>query len=269
MGEIKLIIEPDQDEPGAASVYVDGRIDGNPYRFLLDTGAGRSSVRHDDYTATLPLAGTHQSSTVFKARSESLIQVRRLELGPILKENMTLIRATPGPGAQDLIGMDVLRDFCCHFLFHEQKVQVNPERSEAWLSHAEPLLVDEKFHPYIHIHFGEAQGQAVWDTGASLTVVDMSFIQRHPDFFTPAGESTGTDAAGAQVETPMFMMSSASLGGYTFPPHRVAGVDLSHVNATLTMPMDMIIGYSTFRRANWLFDFPAQKWMISQWLDVE
>jgi len=49
-----------------------------------------------------------------------------------------------------------------------------------------------------------------------------------------------------------------------FPPHRVAGVDLSHVNSTIEVRMDMILGYGTLRKANWLFDFPRKRWAITK-----
>jgi hypothetical protein len=68
------------------------------------------------------------------------------------------------------------------------------------------------------------------------------------------------------METPMFIMAETTIGGHTFPPRRVAGVDLSQVNATIEVPMDLILGYSTMRKANWLFDFPQRKWAISRWL---
>jgi len=41
-------------------------------------------------------------------------------------------------------------------------------------------------------------------------------------------------------------------------------VDLSRANATLDLPMDLILGYTTLRQANWLFDFPAKRWAITR-----
>jgi hypothetical protein len=174
-----------------------------------------------------------------------------------------------GAGVVSLIGVDLLRDFRLHFLFDEDRVSVN-EGSPMDAAHSsEPLMMDKRDHPYIQVQFGDGQANAVWDSGSSITIADLNFINRQSAFFAEAGHSTGTDATGAQAETAMFMMSSASIGGYLFPPHRVAGVDLSGANATLDMPMDLIIGYSTFSKANWWFDFPAKKWMISRWLGVQ
>ncbi len=71
------------------------------------------------------------------------------------------------------------------------------------------------------------------------------------------------------MEAPMFIMSAAVIGDTLFPPHKVAGVDLSRVNSTIERPMDLILGYSTLSKANWLFDFPGKRWAISKRLGVQ
>jgi hypothetical protein len=37
-------------------------------------------------------------------------------------------------------------------------------------------IVDSKFHPYMALQFGEINAVSVGDTGAGITVADMSFI---------------------------------------------------------------------------------------------
>jgi hypothetical protein len=270
LNEFSLILKPDPDEAEAAEIYVDGKIGGRPYRFLLDTGAGKSSVINDEYTATFDSAEQHHSSGVFAKSSEDLIIVPSIEVGPILRENFTLVRADPIPGAAErtsLIGMDLLKDFRLYFRFDQNRVSVD-EDAKALAFSPQNLLMDERFHPYVDVQFERANAQAVWDTGASLTIVDTNFVNKHPELFQPVGQSTGTDSTGAQMETPMFLMAATMIGGCEFPPHRAAGVDLSAVNATLEISMDMILGYSTLRQANWLFDFPRRQWAISQRLGI-
>jgi hypothetical protein len=41
-------------------------------------------------------------------------------------------------------------------------------------------------------------------------------------------------------------------------------VDLAGANSMLRYPMDLIVGYPTIRRAEWLFDFPARRWGYAQ-----
>src|SRR5262249_61682174 len=119
--------------------------------------------------------------------------------------------------------MDVLHDFCCHFFFDDPRITVDASSPQESAYSFEPLLLDEKLHPYVKVKLGDAQASVVWDSGASITIGDLNFIKSRPDFFAVAGQSTGTDATGTQVETPMYTLSSASIGGYTFPPIKVAG----------------------------------------------
>src|SRR5689334_8901179 len=231
MAEVKLIIKPDEEEVEAAEVYVDGKIDGKDYRFLFDTGAGRSSVISDHYTASLQSVGQHTSSGVFTPGSEDLITVPSIEIGPMVRRDFTLTRAAANAiGKSSLIGMDLIKDYRCHFFFNEGLVLVDSGDTTAGDYAFEPLLVDQKYHPYVDVQYGDAHAHAVWDTGASITVVDINFINKHPAFFEEVGQSAGTDSTGTTVQTPMYIMSQAVIDQHEFPPHKVAGVDLSQVN---------------------------------------
>src|SRR5689334_10562932 len=118
MNEIKLIIEPDAEEAEAAEVFVDGTVGGHTYRFLLDTGAARSSVMADDYTSAFACVEQSESSGVFAKSSDEFIMVPDIRVGPISKSNFTLARATQtDPHRGNLIGMDFLKDLRCQFLF--------------------------------------------------------------------------------------------------------------------------------------------------------
>ncbi len=260
MSSIPLIVIPDNNEPGAAELYVDGSINGTPYRFLLDTGAARSSVVADAFTNTLPVVGEHHSSGAFSQTTDDLIKVSQLAVGPIHRENFQLTRVRGNAFARaNLIGMDILKDHCCHFKFDSRRLDIDAAVT-AEDSQFQPLLLDQKYHLYLNVQCGDANASAVWDTGASLTVVDLNYVHSHAAHFSEAGNSIGTDANGTQQETPMFMMPAVQIGGRTFPPHKVAAVDLSPVNARIEIPMDMILGYNLYSGANWLFDFPNSRW---------
>src|SRR5215216_273616 len=160
--------------------------------------------------------------------------------------------------------MNFLTDFRCYFQFDENRVWVDEVVDES--TGFRELIFDSRFHPYIPVQLGIAHANAVWDTGASITVVDASFMEKHPAFFQEAGQSTGIDSTGAEVETPMFTMREVRIGNYFFPSQRVARVNLSQVNATIEIPMDLILGYPALSKANWLFDFPRKRWAITKWL---
>lgn len=263
MDYLELDIKFDEEEPTAAEVFVDGKIGTHDYRFLLDTGAAKTHIIFDEYNADFETVGVKETSGVFKKMQDDLIKIPSIEFGPIAKSNIVIARAAAQfEGMNSLIGMDILKDFRCHFMFDENRVYIDREVDTASNQVSNTLITDSGYHPYIDVQVGSQIAQTVWDSGASLTVVDASFIQKNSSLFERAGSSTGTDASGTSVETTMYVMAESLIGGYSFPKCRVAEVDLSQVNASIEIPMDMILGYNIFSKANWLFDFPRKTWMI-------
>ena len=263
MGGFALVIQPDEEEPEAAEVLVDGSVGRRPYRFLLDTGAAKSAILSDDYTTTFAAIGQHTSSGVFAGGSEDEVIAPTIEVGPIVRRDFPVTRLAENiPQRRNLIGMDLLKGYRCHFLFDENRVEIDGDDLPGASFY--DLALDSRFHPYVPLRFGAVTASTVWDTGAGITVADRGFVARHPALFQPAGQSQGTDATGATVATPIFTMLGATVSDLELPPLRVAGVDLSGVNATIETPMDLILGYNLLRWANWLMDFPRGRWAITK-----
>lgn len=264
MSEINLIIVTDPEEDEAAEVCVEGSAGGHPYRFLLDTGAAISSLKFDDYTAGFASSDQNHSSGVFARHSEDLITVPDLTVGSLSRSDFTLVRQSREAGdTRNLVGMDFLKDYRLHFLINEKRVLVDPALAPD--SNLQDLLVDNRFHPYLPMRWGEIGANAVWDTGAGITIVDMNFVRKNPTLFEEiGGGSTGTDSTGTQMDTPLFTMAAPVIGNTAFPPLKVAGVELGNVNSHIEKPMDLILGYNALVKADWYFDFPARKWAITR-----
>lgn len=261
MNQVPLIVEPDPDEPEAAEVLVDADVDGRSYRLLLDTGAARTSLPWDEYTRKLAVIESDSTSGVFSEMSQELVQVGRIELGPIRRESFTLVRIEQqGRDRRGVIGMDLLHDYCCAFDFEAAVVEVSKGGGCRHAGRPQELWLDGRHHPYLEVDYNGQTARAVWDTGAGITVVDAAFVERAPELFRATDTSVGTDAAGTERETPMYTMASVALGDIRFPTCRVAAVDLSHVNASIERPMDVILGYNLLRHARWVFDFAERNW---------
>ncbi len=271
MDTLQLIILPDEVDSEAAEVLVDGSLEDHGYRFLLDTGAAQTRLQYDSYTGRFPGITQRDSSGVFAEGSFDLITVPHLRVGPIVRNDFTLVRApVNAPGGRNLVGMDLLKDYRLRFLFDESRVVLDPldplDPLESDDTPQRPQLLDlflsATYHPYIPVQFEHGSASAVWDTGAGITVADTNFIQRYPMLFQEIGRSTGTDSTGTAMQTPLFEMTTSMIGGRRFPAQKVAGVDLSRINVTLDTPIDLILGYSTIHQANWIFDFPHKMWGI-------
>jgi predicted aspartyl protease len=259
-------VVPDDEDEDAALLFVDGAVGGRSYRFLLDTGAARTSVRTDDYTAGFARVGADGSAGIFgESSGEDLIVVPSVHLGPIAKTDVTVARARGGPAGGAVVGMDLLADHRLHLLFSERRAAVDPPSEPA--GEGQALVLDRSQHPYVEVYLGDTVAGAVFDTGAGITVVDLALARHHPRHFREVGVSRGTDATGATRETPTLLLSGARIGGRVFPPHVVAGVDLSHVNAGVELPLELVLGYSTLALADWWLDFPDRRWQVTSMTD--
>lgn len=260
--EIPLLVHADADDPDCAEVSVDGSVAGRPYRFVLDTGARSTHVVADEFTAGLADEGVRDSAGVFATRTDTAVTLPDVCVGatpPMTLSTAVLLPASQ-PGARNLLGMDFLRHYQCHFLFDRRLLLLAvSESAGATLA----LHTDDAFHPYVDAGWDRAGASCVWDSGAGITVVDRGFRQQNEGLFEPAGVSVGTDATGTQVRTPTYLMAPVRIGGELFASHRVAEVDLSVANRTLERPMDVLLGWTTLRQANWLFDFPARRWAVT------
>ena len=259
-----IIVVPDPEEPGTAELFVDGFIRRDKYRFLLDTGAGRTFLKWSRRNSHFSKEGDFQTSGIFRGHNHDLISIPSLKLGPMKWENIRVARSKKGgEEGHDLIGMDLLKQHCLHFKFHKRWVDVLGSKHKS----PKPVLslkTDKAWHPYIEVVMGSNTGQAVWDTGASITVVDKAFIAANSGHFSQIGTSKGTDASGKTLETPLMVMKAFKIADHSFPTQRVASVDLSFANKGTEQRMDMILGYNTMHHADWLFDFPSRQWAITR-----
>jgi hypothetical protein len=262
MKHVDLLTQFDDETRECASLYVDGFVQGEKCEFLLDTAAAKTTLKLDTFSALLASVGAKESSGVFGRATYDLVKIESLNVGAIQTRDIVISRAMKGGVDRNLLGMDVLKDFCLYFKFREDKIIL--DRGAMPSLRLQELFVDSGFIPYVPVQCGSKDGQAVWDTGASVTLADINFVAKNPEMFEKLGSSMGTDSTGTSFETPTFLMKALTIGGESFAPHKIVGVDLSHVNAKIERPMDFILGYSTLRQADWIFDFPNRQWGVSK-----
>jgi hypothetical protein len=277
MPPLPLVLEPDPDDPDCAVPIVAVTVAGRPYRFVLDTGAACTTMAPDAYTSALPVSGRGRSHGAFAPTSDPFVTVTDLRAGPMHVTELKVALAEGNwPGAPNLLGMDVLRRYRCHFRFGRGVVEVGPEAgteagteagAEAGQA-AAPVTMNDLWtsaacHPHVDVEWPGVTAHACWDSGAGITVVNRDFWLAHRELFDETGTVTGTDVGGARRETTMLRMSRSVIGCREFGAHKAVVVDLTAANSSLERPMDLILGYPAWRQADWLFDFPARKWALT------
>jgi hypothetical protein len=257
--QVPLIIEPDEDDPDAATVLVDATIAGRPYRLILDTGAARTQLYADEYTSALPAVGEDTSAGGFGGQAtRPIVTATDLVIGPLRIAELGVTRAERE--SAQVLEMDVLGRYCCHFRLGAGVMDLE---APPGVRAGNEVVRGSRGHVYVDVRWPGVSGQACWDTGAGATLVDRGFWFSHPELFEQVGTSAGTDVNGDRFETPLLLMAAPIIGQRRFSGHNAVAVDLSGVNSTTDRPMDLILGYPAIRQADWFFDFPAGRWTLT------
>lgn len=264
MNKIHLHYKFEDEHQDIAEIWIDGQVDGSSQRFILDTGCSRTSLYFSDFSAKYTSLGSRQYSSAFGPAMSDFIKVSQISSGPIQHSDIIIARTASGGNDKNLFGMDLLKNSILHFLPRQKKVEFLSNSS--FITHSQNLYLDSGSIPIIELDINNKAAIAVWDTGAGITIVDQKFLIQNSDLFFSCGQTQGTDSAGHSFETEIYLMKSIKIGDYFFPEHRVVPIDLNHLNPHTGRRIDFILGYSTLRHANWLIDFPAKKWQISQTL---
>ena len=256
---LPLIIEPDSDVSDFAAVQVDAVVAGRTYRMMLDTGAAVTQLVADEYLTSLPVVSEDTSAGAFGRKvTYPVVRIPDLAIGDL---QVGALEVTCGPKLLgSMVGMDVLGRRRCHL-----RLEANILELDALPDHvlAQTLATDSRRHASIELSWPGITARALVDSGSPPTLVNKEFRHNYPELFTQIGMTSGGDASGDHTDTPVLLMHGPVIGGHRFTAHKVVAVDLSGINGATEYPSDLILGYSTLRQADWLFDFPGGKWDIT------
>lgn len=262
MNKVNLVIKYDDESRQTAEVYVDGTIQNEACRFLLDTGCAKTTLTWDSLTQTFRSVGKEESSGTFGRSEYDLIELKSLCVGPLSQGDWTVRRAAEGGTDRHLFGMDIMKDHCLSFAFDEGVLAIVPETDTHRHEADQDLIMERGLIPCIAVRAGGVDCSAIWDSGAGITLVDTSFLKEHPKLFVPLGSEMGTDSTNRKQETPIYMMSGLAVAGQKFGPVKVAAVPLFKPSKPADPAMKFVLGFSALRQAHWLFDFPKRKWSL-------
>jgi len=260
VASVPLTIRVD-DDPGTALLFVTASVDGIEQEFLLDTGASRSRIRRSDRTDAWRVeAADPGAHGVFGAAAHARqARVPSISLGTI-EANDVIVDVAEGDDAPpaSILGLDVLRG---HRLGVRPSIGMLQLDEQAAIDRWRPLTISARGHPLVEVEWDGVTARAVWDTGASTTLVDRELAAAHPALFAPTGATgTGTDAHGNQGESAELRVATCRIGGRLFPPSIAATASLAGLARPGDPAFTMIIGYPLIARADWVFDLRARMW---------
>ena len=264
MASLPLTLQPDPDVPDAVMVCIDATVIDETMQVIVDTGGGSCAFTATRQTEALDAVGSDDGwGATGTVTGHDIVIVPCVSLGPVVARD---VRAGRIPTDDSLhpsyVGMNVLGHHRCHFKFTSAVLEIDeptpPDVSPA------PFAVLPAGQPVIDVRIGGEEATALWDTGASLTVVDEAFAAANPQLFEVAGPADVIDSAGVPFSTATATMSDCTIGDVHFAPTVCAIHDMSPVNDTLDTRMDLAVGTPLMVQADWLFDFPAGIWAVAR-----
>lgn len=255
---LPISVTPDPDDPRARQVLVEAIADGVAISMILDTGAYRSSVPHDERFTAAVQPDERSKSAGRRPADRQIGRIQSLTWGSLTATDLT-VDMEPPDWPHSPLGMDVLGAHACHFRFSDGLLEADwPVPPGPFL----PLSTPPNRAPVLPVEWGETRVLAVWDTGAGITTIDRVWADANPELVSITADlGTGTDwTTRTTQENPRGFLSSCRIGEVTFPKQD-CGIIADWPAALENIPI--ILGLPLISLANWYMDFPNQRWTNS------
>jgi hypothetical protein len=246
---------------GSGKAYVRCYFDGVPKSCFVDTGSAMTLLDLSPPFASRPPSGTFRyKSASGRVRRADVIQIGTVRLDGKVLQGVNLGRHSDRAG-ETTLGMDLLGRSAFAMEFRTApKIHIAPSVPRGA---PRPLSVLKGGLLAIPVFFSGEETQAVWDTGASVTAVDKTFLQAHPENFRRLRTRVeGTDGTGEAVDLELFRAREIRVGSRVFKNLHVVAVDLSPLKDTVGSSVRAVLGFNVIRKANWSFDPAGQNWWM-------
>ncbi len=256
---VAIEVIPDAELADAATVRVLVDIDGTSRTLILDTGGATSGLRADDLPAS--------SSTVARERpggrgafapggATRQVEAEVVTVGDLRVPGLSF-DVEEHPAARSILGLDVLAHHRLDLRFGRGVLEFDGDEA---VDRRHPLVRSAHGHPFVRACWDDVETDALWDSGAEVTVVDESFAARHGRLFTPLGDAEAGDARGASREVRLVRMAGVTIGGRAFPPSTAVVTPLAGLERPGVPRLDVILGMPVLRRADWTLHLAEGWW---------
>lgn len=260
--EENLKIVHDDDEPEAGEFFITGFVDSKPVELFLDTGATFTSVVGQSFLQNYPVEKKMEFQGIGGvSQSGEVICVKGISIGNKSLENQSVVRVQEGFGRKSTVGIDLFKDQAFFFDSKNRSLRFDVH-SRAKSMDLHPLSIGKKGHIYLPAQVGlnGMTVESIWDTGAGLTLVDISVVNDNLSNFEFVKKSSGDDTTGTSMILSFYKMKYLKVGSNEYRDLLVLAADLAGVRNAIGEDVRMAFGFNAIVQHNWYFDLKNRKW---------
>lgn len=231
---------------------------GLEYSCLVDTGA-RFTLFKEAILKDLPKVGETVGGGISNSSQVTDLVSLDLTLGDWQKSNGIV-------GRTDRIPFDCLigNDF---FLSRNFKIDFNKYEITDLDS---PIEIEKSLPLHIYKtdfggHFGfdmtlaHTTVETIFDTGATSTVVSLSFVKENAEHFKLIKEIDVTDGNNTELKAGLYELDEISFGDTTLKKINVYVLDLTNLKRKIPN-VEIVLGLNLIQKYNWQFDMQNQRY---------
>lgn len=251
---------------GAGEVRVRCFLGNNEDICKFDTGANVSTISKAGKLLqnidTEIIASTSYTTATGAVKECDFITINNLILGEyqINQLNPVSCNLNEGDKSKNLIGLDALKNQKIYLNYREGKIIIGYEPKNENLKSFE---VDSVGHILIPVNLTDGtETTAMFDTGASLTVVSNKFIDTNiARYSVLETNNLGQDSFGNAIEMRK-TISTLKIEDQTYVAEYFMGIDFSAIHKNAGENVNLILGHNIISSNNWFFDLENQTWYV-------
>lgn len=248
---------------GGGRIYAPVRFDNVLGMMRLDTGASTSRITFALWNKNFPVVGQTESmgaSGRFMRCDDVEAQSVMLKAGQgaSIGRAKYILSRCPYSDGDDLLGLDFFKG--THFqLDLSRREIIFPEPSAVVLGQQQSfvLLGPDRRLVGVNARVGGMSVVGLFDSGAELTAVDLSFVKSHSNLFIPVKHRLkASEAGGAKWAPKLYRLKEIDIGeGRILRGLFVLAYDFGVLREALGTQTPIILGYNFLSHYLWDLDF--------------
>lgn len=249
----------EQGELQSGRIYLPCVIDGQERWLHLDTGSNYTSVPDDEFFGRYRVVGqrkTTGASGISKMRDE--IQAEIFRFGSMSLNQKKLVRYPHSANQEPRLGMDVLAGKLLKIDFKKRRLTFEQSIPNELSSY--PIKAEVNGQISMAVRIAGIQTQALWDTGAEISVGDEKLINAHPSEFSFLQEiDNGLDATGEPVKFKLYEFKNLKMGDFSING-RMMAMDFATVRSQVGHDIQILLGFNLIQLKTWHLDLLNFRW---------